>query len=1049
MSSSSKNPVTSITNQLHNANIRNISAMKLRQAVGSVKALSVATEERVYNKGKDGSGAQENPWNVCKSHLNLLPYDDDVPLEDWNFSHSEWTIQFKNMLLEHHSVQVIDEALVELGPKISTDPPNCRPTYGSMISTRMKIDLSKPLYRGGWWNTRAGGVTWVRYHWERQPHNLCTHCWTVNHNKEECANVAHDLKIRRYTNEKYINYIHGLAETYGVEICEDMDLLIQRICEASKKQINEQGYDHEDTRRPKSSRSTEEENDEPTDDLDINELHSSPTSIEFDGMEHDLVEEGENITKIYPQVMDEVADSPTFLYMKILSWNCQGFLGKDTRDHLIYLNNLHHPEIIFICDTKINDSRIIILSNFLGMPNMAFALSVGLAGSLLLLWKDGFSLNIDHQDDKIFHTRVTNDACKGEWNTDFNNTTSSAVLDLIKDSDLTDLGFCGNPYTWSSNKHGTGRFKSRIDRALGNREWYLVYPNSILRHIPHYGSDHAPILLDISNQDRNSFSENIKTAWSTNFLSELISLQDADVNGSNTEAVILLESEIRKLNEIQASSNRQKSRDHFYNDMDMNLRFFHIIMNRRKCRNRIDSLMAPNGTWCNDRDSLSNLLKQHFQNIMTTSNPSSIQHFIRHIPRCIYLKDNEQLEAIPSEQEIHQALMTMEPWTSPGPDGFPPGFYQTQWQVVNADVCKMIKSFFHSGFLVQQLNNTIVSLIPKVQIANKPKYFRPIALCNTVYKIISKIIALRMKKHIAKIISPMQSAYVSGRLISENICLVQEIVQSMKRKEGLGGHLALKMDMSKAFNRLEWSFLLDILKQFGFSEKFRQFISQCISTTHIEVMLNGSPTTSFKTTRRIRQGDPLSPYLFILAMESFSRFLPHCEATGKLTGMKISRSAPKTNHLLFADDCILFCKANDAQVQKLLSVIHQFSICLGQLINFNKSTVFFSSNLSPKACQNISGDLQVRSLNISDEKYLGIPFFVGRRKRIPFSILCDKMDHRFANWNGSNMSEEARSVMIKNVSNAIPMHHMTSFKLPDVTIKKMSSKQRQFWRNKK
>ncbi|XP_026384083.1 uncharacterized protein LOC113279621 [Papaver somniferum] len=426
------------------------------------------------------------------------------------------------------------------------------------------------------------------------------------------------------------------------------------------------------------------------------------------------------------------------------------------------------------------------------MPNKSFVPSVGRAGGLLLLWKDGFSFSIVHQDDKIFHTRIINNPNRGEWcltcvygtpynhekeaqwsliqnlgrsinkpwvvigdlnitftpsdrNTDCNNITSNDFVDIIKDSDLTDLGFCGKPYTWPSNKHGTCRFKSRLDRALGNSEWFLVYPDSVLKHLHHYGSDHTPILLELSNKNRLSNTRHVFSLWIkitfgdfnkriTDLQSDLSSLQSADVNGSNTEEVIKLESEIRQLNEIEASSNRKKSRDHFYNDMDMNSR-----------------------------------------------------------------------------------------WA--------PGFYQTQCLVVKEDVCKTIQSFFHSGFLLQQLNNTRVSLIPKVQVVNKPEDFRPIALCNTVYKIISKIIALRLKKHIAKIISPMQSAYVPGRLISENICLVQEIVQAMKKKEGLSGHIALKMDMSKAFDRLEWSFLLDILKQFGFSDKFRQLISQCISTT--------------------------------------------------------------------------------------------------------------------------------------------------------------------------------------------------------------------------
>ncbi|XP_026437406.1 uncharacterized protein LOC113335597 [Papaver somniferum] len=281
------------------------------------------------------------------------------------------------------------------------------------------------------------------------------------------------------------------------------------------------------------------------------------------------------------------------------------------------------------------------------------------------------------------------------------------------------------------------------------------------------------------------------------------------------------------------------------------------------------------------------------------------------------------------------------------------------------------------------------------------------------------------------IISPMQSAYVPGRLISENICLAQDLVKIMKKKRGRNGHLALKMDMSKAFDRLEWVFLDGVLKQFGFCDKFRHLIQQYISTTTIEIMIDGSPSSSFSPTRGIRQGDPFSPYLFILAMEAFSRQLHHFENTIQLTGMKISRSAPKINHLLFADDCLLFCKANLVQTNNLLQVIENFSACSGQLINFHKSVVFFSKNTSPSSAQIISGNLQVRQLSINVEKYLGLPFFVGRNKRIPFSNLQKKMESRLSKWVSVNVSEAG------------------SFKLPDATINYLNYSQQIFWRNKK
>ncbi|XP_026384998.1 uncharacterized protein LOC113280606 [Papaver somniferum] len=278
-----------------------------------------------------------------------------------------------------------------------------------------------------------------------------------------------------------------------------------------------------------------------------------------------------------------------------------------------------------------------------------------------------------------------------------------------------------------------------------------------------------------------------------------------------------------------------------------------------------------------------------------------------------------------------------------------------------------------------------------------------------------------MKKDMPNIISHMQFACVLGRLNSENICIVQEIVQAMKRKEGKAGHLALKMDMSKAFDRLEWTFLINVRKEFGFGDKFCQLVHQCISSTQIEIMLNGAPTALFFPSRGIRQGGPLSPYLFILAMESFSGYLAYYEDNDTLTGMNISCSAPKINHLLFADDCILFCKSNQAHTSKLLQVINHFSSCSGQIINFNKSALFFSSNMEPTDIQDVSGFLQIRELNIKEEKCLVLPFFVGRNKRIPFFILVDKMDHKFSKWNASNMSETSRvqQFLWKAISNLL------------------------------
>lgn len=176
--------------------------------------------------------------------------------------------------------------------------------------------------------------------------------------------------------------------------------------------------------------------------------------------------------------------------------------------------------------------------------------------------------------------------------------------------------------------------------------------------------------------------------------------------------------------------------------------------------------------------------------------------------------------------------------------------------------------------------------------------------------------------------------------------------------------MGLKLDMSKAFDRVEWSFLRDILKDFGFSKHWYDLIHQCISTTSISIMLNGSSCKTYRPTRGLRKGDPLSPYLFILVMESFSRCLLHAENCQLRHGLKVTNEDPSISHLLFADDCLIFAKAFHSEVQNLLSLIKDFSLVSGQVINLQKSGCFFSNNVHPEHAVSLINDLKVKKITL-------------------------------------------------------------------------------------
>ncbi|KAK3014661.1 hypothetical protein RJ639_009556 [Escallonia herrerae] len=206
--------------------------------------------------------------------------------------------------------------------------------------------------------------------------------------------------------------------------------------------------------------------------------------------------------------------------------------------------------------------------------------------------------------------------------------------------------------------------------------------------------------------------------------------------------------------------------------------------------------------------------------ILASSDPIIPPNLEELILPSVSAEDNLMLCSIPKDQEIKLALNQLGSYKAPGPDGMTGLFYKTYWDTIKQEVRASVKSFFISGHILREQNHTNIALIPKIESPTSVNHYRPISLCNMSYKIISTILASRLKSILHKLISPLQAAFVSERLISDNSILVQEIWHTMRHKKGKNGLMAIKLDMEKAYDKMECPFFVMVLKNYGFDQRW-------------------------------------------------------------------------------------------------------------------------------------------------------------------------------------------------------------------------------------
>ena len=219
-------------------------------------------------------------------------------------------------------------------------------------------------------------------------------------------------------------------------------------------------------------------------------------------------------------------------------------------------------------------------------------------------------------------------------------------------------------------------------------------------------------------------------------------------------------------------------------------------------------------------------------------------------------------------EEIKRALFQMHPSKSPSPDGMSPFFFQKYWHFVGNDVFRAVLSVLNSGHLLHKMNYTHIILIPNKKELQYILDYRPISLGNVISRLFSKVLSNHIKLILPNIISDAQSAFVPNHLITDNTVVVFELLHRMRNKrKGKQGQMAVKLDISKAYDRVEWLFLRNMMTKLGFDDTWIQLAMETVCTTSYSILINGEPPSLVKPTRGIKQGDPLSPYLFLLCSE--------------------------------------------------------------------------------------------------------------------------------------------------------------------------------------
>ena len=356
--------------------------------------------------------------------------------------------------------------------------------------------------------------------------------------------------------------------------------------------------------------------------------------------------------------------------------------------------------------------------------------------------------------------------------------------------------------------------------------------------------------------------------------------------------------------------------------------------------------------------------------------------------------DRVHLERPFELEEVVQVLKDVQGDKAPGPDGFTMAFFQKCWSVLEKDVMAFFGDVYAYCKFEKSLNSTFLSLIPKKVDATNIRDFRPISLIGSVYKLLAKVLANRLRLVLDDVIFELQNSFVGGRQILDSVLIANECLESWIKSCTPG--LICKPDIEKVYDHVNWECLFFILDCMGFGHRWVRWMKACVSTVRYSIIVNGSPTGFFDSTRGLRQVDPLSPLLFLVIMEVLSRILRRTEEGGFIRGFQASRTDGLcVSHLLYADDTIIFCDVEPEQLLYIRMVLTCFEAVTGLRVNITKSEMVPMGDVV-----DLPGLAALLSCKIGSTplSYLGMPLGAPFKALSIWDPILEKIECRLASW---------------------------------------------------